>query len=138
MLYLFYSAIQSKVWSWLEWLSLTLTSKLSMTRLSSQGAKWWITTHGRNCVKRFAIHLLFSFPVSITPVSVMFRFSGVTQDDLENTTITLRDVQAVLLSMFSAKSILIGHSLESDLFALKVHTNTVFIMIQNLMCCLPR
>ncbi|KAK9970786.1 hypothetical protein ABG768_026700 [Culter alburnus] len=48
------------------------------------------------------------------------RFSGVTQDDLENTTITLRDVQAVLLSMFSAKSILIGHSLESDLFALKL------------------
>lgn len=49
-----------------------------------------------------------------------YRFSGVTQDDLENTTITLRDVQAVLLSMFSAESILIGHSLESDLFALKV------------------
>ncbi|XP_026098826.1 RNA exonuclease 1 homolog [Carassius auratus] len=48
------------------------------------------------------------------------RFSGVTQDDLENTTITLRDVQAVLLSMFSAESILIGHSLESDLFALKL------------------
>jgi len=101
-----------------------------MTRLSSQGAKWWITTHGRNCVKRFAIHLPFGFPVSLTPVSVMFRFSGVTQDDLENTTITLRDVQAVLLSMFSAKSILIGHSLESDLFALKVHTNTVFLMIE--------
>ncbi len=46
-----------------------------------------------------------------------------TQDDLENTTITLRDVQAVLLSMFNAESILIGHSLESDLFALKVHPN---------------
>lgn len=67
----------------------------------------------------------------------MSRFSGVTQDDLENTTITLRDVQAVLLSMFSAESILIGHSLESDLFALKVHTNTIctiFIMIQILVC----
>ena len=48
------------------------------------------------------------------------RFSGVTEEDLENTTITLRDVQAVLLSMFSAESILIGHSLESDLLALKV------------------
>ncbi|XP_026125384.1 RNA exonuclease 1 homolog [Carassius auratus] len=54
------------------------------------------------------------------------RFSGVTQDDLENTTITLRDVQAVLLSMFSAESILIGHSLESDLFALKlIHSMVV-------------
>ncbi|KAI7798164.1 RNA exonuclease 1-like protein [Triplophysa rosa] len=53
------------------------------------------------------------------------RFSGVTQEDLENTTITLRDVQAVLLSMFSAESILIGHSLESDLFALKLIHSTV-------------
>lgn len=43
-----------------------------------------------------------------------------TEEDLENTTITLRDVQAVLLSMFSAESILLGHSLESDLLALKV------------------
>lgn len=48
------------------------------------------------------------------------RFSGVTEEDLENVTISLRDVQAVLLSMFSAETILIGHSLESDLLALKV------------------
>ncbi len=48
------------------------------------------------------------------------RFSGVTEEDLVSATITLRDVQAVLLSMFSAESILIGHSLESDLLALKV------------------
>lgn len=48
------------------------------------------------------------------------RFSGVTEEDLESATIRLRDVQAVLLSMFSAESILIGHSLESDLLALKV------------------
>ncbi|XP_028855712.1 RNA exonuclease 1 homolog [Denticeps clupeoides] len=53
------------------------------------------------------------------------RFSGVTEEDLENTTITLRDVQAVLLSMFSADSILIGHSLESDLLALKLMHSTV-------------
>lgn len=51
---------------------------------------------------------------------VCHRFSGVTEEDLENTTISLRDVQAVLLSLFSAESILIGHSLESDLLALKV------------------
>lgn len=48
------------------------------------------------------------------------RFSGVTEADLVDTSITLRDVQAVLLSMFSADTILIGHSLESDLLALKV------------------
>lgn len=51
---------------------------------------------------------------------LLCRFSGVTEEDLENTSITLRDVQAVLLNMFSADTILIGHSLESDLFALKV------------------
>lgn len=51
------------------------------------------------------------------------RFSGVTAEDLESAAITLRDVQAVLLSMFSAESILIGHSLESDLLALKVSEN---------------
>lgn len=33
---------------------------------------------------------------------------------------TLRDVQAVLLSMFNSKSILVGHSLESDFKALKL------------------
>nr|XP_020864490.1 RNA exonuclease 1 homolog isoform X2 [Phascolarctos cinereus] len=54
------------------------------------------------------------------------RFSGVTEDDLQNACITLRDVQAVLLNMFSSDTILIGHSLESDLFALKlIHTTVV-------------
>ncbi|XP_034975136.2 RNA exonuclease 1 homolog [Zootoca vivipara] len=53
------------------------------------------------------------------------RFSGVTEEDLENASITLRDVQAVLLSMFSSDTILIGHSLESDLFALKLIHGTV-------------
>uniref|UniRef100_UPI0037E7B837 RNA exonuclease 1 homolog n=1 Tax=Semicossyphus pulcher TaxID=241346 RepID=UPI0037E7B837 len=53
------------------------------------------------------------------------RFSGVTEEDLESATISLRDVQAVLLSMFSAESILIGHSLESDLLALKLIHSTV-------------
>lgn len=55
-------------------------------------------------------------PICPTPT----RFSGVTEADLADTSITLRDVQAVLLSMFSADTILIGHSLESDLLALKV------------------
>uniref|UniRef100_G3SIR9 RNA exonuclease 1 homolog n=1 Tax=Gorilla gorilla gorilla TaxID=9595 RepID=G3SIR9_GORGO len=53
------------------------------------------------------------------------RFSGVTEADLADTSVTLRDVQAVLLSMFSADTILIGHSLESDLLALKVIHSTV-------------
>ncbi|XP_053317741.1 RNA exonuclease 1 homolog [Spea bombifrons] len=53
------------------------------------------------------------------------RFSGVTEEDLRNTSITLRDVQAVLLCMFSSDTILIGHSLESDLFALRLIHPTV-------------
>ena len=53
------------------------------------------------------------------------RFSGVTEADLVDTSIKLQDVQAVLLSMFSADTILIGHSLESDLLALKVIHCTV-------------
>ncbi|XP_025902855.1 RNA exonuclease 1 homolog [Nothoprocta perdicaria] len=48
------------------------------------------------------------------------RFSGVTEDDLKNTTTSLQDVHAVLLSLFSADTILIGHSLENDLFGLKL------------------
>ncbi|XP_057565651.1 RNA exonuclease 1 homolog isoform X2 [Hippopotamus amphibius kiboko] len=53
------------------------------------------------------------------------RFSGVTEADLADTSISLRDVQAVLLSMFSSDTVLIGHSLESDLLALKVIHSTV-------------
>lgn len=42
------------------------------------------------------------------------------EDDLKNTATSLRDVQAVLLNLFSAETILIGHSLENNLYALKV------------------
>ncbi|KAL1777489.1 RNA exonuclease 1-like [Sigmodon hispidus] len=53
-------------------------------------------------------------------------FSGVTEEDLASTNVRLRDVQAMLLSLFSTETILIGHSLESDLLALKfIHSNVV-------------
>ena len=48
------------------------------------------------------------------------RFSGITEEDLANVKTTIRDVQAVLLSKFSDKTILIGHSFDSDLRALRV------------------
>lgn len=49
-----------------------------------------------------------------------YRFSGITEEDLKNVRTTIRDVQAVLLSYFSDKTILIGHSFDSDLRALRV------------------
>lgn len=53
------------------------------------------------------------------------RFSGIQEKDMEGVTCTIRDVQAVLLNMFSSKTILIGHSLESDFKALKLIHPTV-------------
>jgi len=44
----------------------------------------------------------------------------VTEEDLNGVTTTLRDVQAAFLTKFSSDSILMGHSLESDLMALRV------------------
>ncbi|XP_012937712.1 RNA exonuclease 1 homolog, partial [Aplysia californica] len=53
------------------------------------------------------------------------RFSGITESDMRGVTTTLRGVQAVMLSMVSDKTILMGHSLESDLVALKLVHSTV-------------
>lgn len=48
------------------------------------------------------------------------RFSGVSEEDVKNSSSSLRDVQAVLLSFISEETILVGHELENDLSALKV------------------
>ncbi|KAH9509754.1 RNA exonuclease 1 [Bulinus truncatus] len=53
------------------------------------------------------------------------RFSGITEADMKGVTTNLRGVQAVMLSMFSDKTILMGHSLESDLVAMKLIHSTV-------------
>ncbi|XP_008568129.1 PREDICTED: RNA exonuclease 1 homolog isoform X2 [Galeopterus variegatus] len=47
------------------------------------------------------------------------RFSGVVEGDLRNTKTSIRDVQAVLLNLFSADTVLIGHNFEHSLYALK-------------------
>lgn len=53
-------------------------------------------------------------------------FSGITEEMLKDVTTTLTDVQNDLLEMVSSKDILIGHSLESDLYALQLqHPNIV-------------
>ncbi|XP_066598296.1 RNA exonuclease 1 homolog isoform X2 [Prorops nasuta] len=53
------------------------------------------------------------------------RFSGITKEDMQGVTTTLLEVQAALLSMFSSKTILVGHSLESDFKALRLLHDTV-------------
>ena len=53
------------------------------------------------------------------------RFSGITAEDMEGVTTTLREVQAHLLLKFEANDILMGHSLESDMRALKLLHSTV-------------
>lgn len=55
------------------------------------------------------------------------KYSGITKESLESSNpLSLPEIQAVLLSMFHSRTILIGHSLESDLKALKlIHGNVV-------------
>lgn len=54
------------------------------------------------------------------------KFSGIKEGDLDSVNTRLSDVQEDLLKMFSSKSILIGHSLDSDMKALKLfHSNFI-------------
>ena len=56
----------------------------------------------------------------------MCRFSGIKEADLAGVRTTLRDVQAQLLFQVAARDILVGHSLESDLRAVKLlHSRVV-------------
>ncbi|KAM9476985.1 uncharacterized protein Hap1MRO34_009919 [Clarias gariepinus] len=53
------------------------------------------------------------------------RFSGVSEEDVKNRSSSLQDVQAVLSSFINERTILVGHSLENDLCALKLIHSTV-------------
>ena len=66
----------------------------------------------------------------VESVYFYFSFSGVTEKDLEGVEISLNDVHRKLLKKFGTDTVLIGHSLESDLRALKVcilNANETFI-----------
>lgn len=49
-----------------------------------------------------------------------FRFSGVTKDHLKHVDTTLENIHEIFMNLFDSDTILMGHSLESDLKALKV------------------
>ena len=51
------------------------------------------------------------------------RFSGLKAEDFIGITTSLTDVQSKLSEFVYEDTILIGHSLESDLKAIKVHTH---------------
>ncbi|ETI25891.1 hypothetical protein G647_02668 [Cladophialophora carrionii CBS 160.54] len=57
---------------------------------------------------------------SITIQNYFTEFSGVTEEILRDVTTTLEDVQKELLGILGQDSILLGHSLESDLNALRL------------------
>ncbi|CAH8666716.1 unnamed protein product [Heterobilharzia americana] len=54
------------------------------------------------------------------------RFSGLRLEDVEQASYHITDIQAKLLHLFDSDTILVGHSLESDLTALKlIHSKVV-------------
>ena len=81
-------------------------------------------------------YLTGAYGESVTLLPIVFRlteaallqpeFSGVTQDALQDVDTRIEDIQLRLLSVIADKDIIVGHSLENDLRALRlVHNNVI-------------
>jgi RNA exonuclease 1 len=55
-------------------------------------------------------------------INYLTRYSGITEEKLQGVTKTLREVQEDLVQLIPEDTILVGHSFENDLTALKVMT----------------
>lgn len=53
------------------------------------------------------------------------RFSGITKEQMDRTSTSILQVQANILHLCNSKTILVGHSLESDMKALKIIHGTI-------------
>lgn len=53
------------------------------------------------------------------------RFSGITKDQMDRTSTSILQIQANILHLCNSKTILVGHSLESDMKALKIVHSTI-------------
>ncbi|XP_034728978.1 RNA exonuclease 1 homolog isoform X3 [Etheostoma cragini] len=96
------------------------------------------TIHGlelsRVTVVNSSLHVVYDTFVRPENEAIDFntRFSGISEEDVKGNCTSLTEVQKTLLSFISADTILIGHSLETDLCALKllhgvvVDTSVVF------------
>ena len=75
-------------------------------------------------------HSLGGDKINMSLLFLYYRFSGITEKMLGNVTTTLPDVQKHLIDLLPEDAILLGHSLEFDLRALKVG-------LQSVQCVVP-
>lgn len=94
----------------------------SCSRITAR--RFFLADRVPNCNFVFFFHHLLACSTLCLLYFCSVRFSGVTEKDLAAVTVSLEDIQRHLLSLFTADTILVGHSLESDLKAVKVNLDT--------------
>ena len=72
--------------------------------------------------------ILFNLFIKFKNFKFFYRYSGITQELLKDVVINLEDIHEKLKKIIFQNTIIIGHSLENDLQALKVLT--IFIILK--------